>query len=157
MNRPGLVRPHNALDTVLRVVTAAALVVEAVIHLQLAANYQLAAPGGIGQGNIFRIESVVALAVAVVLLLRGGRVMFGAAAAVAASGLGAVLLYRYVDVPAFGPLPSMYEPLWFAKKTVTAWTEAVGTLTAVLGFVLTFANRRSSSSTSVRRVEPVTP
>lgn len=157
MNRLGWIRPHNALDTVLRVVTAAALVVEAVIHLQLAADYQLAAPGGIGQGNLFRIESVAALAVAVVLLLRGGRVMFASAAAVAASGLGAVLLYRYVDVPAFGPLPSMYEPLWFAKKTITAWAEAVGSLTAVLGFVLTLSHRRSSSSTSVRRAEPVTP
>ena len=28
---------------------------------------------------------------------------------------------------AFGPIPSMYEPLWFTKKTVTAVAEAVAT------------------------------
>jgi hypothetical protein len=44
-----------------------------------------------------------------------------------------VLLYRYVDVPALGPIPSMYEPLWFPEKTLSAVAEAVATLAALTG------------------------
>jgi hypothetical protein len=39
---------------VVRVVTVLGLIVDALIHLQLAPGYELAAPGGIGQGNLFR-------------------------------------------------------------------------------------------------------
>ena len=130
-------------DIALRAVTAAALIVEAVIHLQLAANYQLAAPAGIGQGNLFRIEAAVALLAALWVLVSGSWKAYAAALLVAAGGLGAVLLYRYYQVPAFGPIPSMYEPLWYFKKTVTAVAEALATVTALIGFLLV---RQSASS-----------
>ena len=119
----------------LRLATVAGLVIDAVIHLQLAPVYQLAAPGGIGQGNLFRVEAVLALVTALFLLVRPSRITYTAAFAVAAGGLAAVLLYRYVDVPAVGPIPAMYEPLWFAKKTVTAVAEAVATVTALIGLL----------------------
>jgi hypothetical protein len=32
-----------------------------------------------------------------------------------AQRLGAVLLYRYVNVPMLGPFPAMYEPVWFPE------------------------------------------
>jgi hypothetical protein len=113
----------------------AGLVVDAVTHLQLASVYQMAAPGGIGQGNLFRVEAVLALLAAVFLLVSPSRIAYAAAFAVAAGGLAAVLLNRYLDVPALGPIPSMYEPLWFAKKTATAVAEAgaaAGALTGLL-------------------------
>ena len=48
-----------------------------------------------------------------------------AALAVAASALGAVLLYRYVDVGALGPLPDMYENTWQVPgKLLSAYAEA---------------------------------
>jgi hypothetical protein len=115
----------------LRVAIAAGLGVDAVIHLQLAAQYQLAAPGGIGQGTLFRIQATAAALAALWVLVRGSRLASLTAAAVAASALVAVLLYRYVDVPALGPLPAMYEPLWFPQKTATAIAEAVTVLAAV--------------------------
>jgi hypothetical protein len=126
-------RPATVGSTALRLLVAGALVVDAVVHLQLAPLYDQAAPGGIGQGNLFRLESGVAVLVAVLVLLVGNRLAFGAALLVAASALGAVLLYRYVDVPALGPIPKMYEPLWFTKKVVATVAEAVGVLAAVLG------------------------
>ena len=46
------------------------------------------------------------------------------------SALGAVLLYRYVNVPMLGPFPAMYEPVWFPDKTLSAVTEAVAALVA---------------------------
>jgi hypothetical protein len=36
----------------------------------------------------------------------------------AAAGLAAVLLYRYLDIPAFRPVPSMSEPVWFFQQSL---------------------------------------
>ena len=109
---------------VLSVVTALALLVDAVVHFRLAPGYQLSAPGGIGAGNLFRVETAVALAAAVLVLVRRTRASYAAAFLVALSALGAVILYRYVNVPMFGPLPAMYEPVWFPEKTLSAIAEA---------------------------------
>ncbi len=133
-------------DIALRAVTAAALIVEAVIHLQLAADYQLAAPAGIGQGNLFRIEAAAAVLAALWVLVSGSWKAYAAALLVAAGGLGAVLLYRYYQVPAFGPIPSMYEPLWYFKKNVTAVAEAIATVTALIGFLLVRQSARSRAA-----------
>ncbi|MDX6325977.1 MAG: hypothetical protein QOK15_2331 [Nocardioidaceae bacterium] len=128
----------------LRVLVAAALAVDAVVHLRLAADYQLAAPGGIGQGNLFRIEAAVAVAVGLYVLLTGSRTAYTAAFLVTASALTAVLVYRYIDVPSIGPIPSMYEPLWFFQKSLSAVAEGAGALLAAGGVALTtFAAPRS--------------
>lgn len=124
-----------ALRLAARVFTAAGLLVDAVVHLQLASGYQAAAPGGIGEGSIFRVEAVVAVLVALAVLIRPGRVVYAIAFVVAFSALAAVLLYRYVDVPALGPIPSMYEPVWFTAKTTTAVAEAVATIGAAAGLL----------------------
>jgi hypothetical protein len=120
----------------LRVLVATALAVDAVVHVRLAADYQLAAPGGIGQGNLFRIEAAVAIAVGLYVLIIGSRTAYGAAFLVTASALAAVLVYRYIDVPAIGPIPSMYEPLWFFQKSLSAVAEGAGAVLAASGVVL---------------------
>jgi hypothetical protein len=109
---------------VLRAGAAAGLALSAIIHLQLAPGYQQAAPGGLGQGALFLIQAGTAGLAAVFVLSKGSRTAFAAAAVVALSSLAAVILYRYVQVPAIGPLPSMYEPVWYAAKVVTAVAEA---------------------------------
>lgn len=123
---------------VLALVVAAGLVVEAVVHLRLAHDYQLAQPSGIGQGNLFRIEAAVALLTAGFVLVRRSRVAFTVATVVGLGGLVAVVVYRYYPVPAIGPIPSMYEPVWFFSKSLSAVAE--GTV-AVLG-ALAVARRR---------------
>ncbi len=135
MNRPGM-KPHGRSRWVLRVGVAAGLVVSAVIHVQLAPGYQQAAPGGIGQGTLFLVQAAAAALVAVFLLLRCSRLAFSAAAVVALSSLAAVILYRYVQVPAVGPLPSMYEPVWYTAKVITAIAEAAAGALAVAGYAL---------------------
>jgi hypothetical protein len=122
----------DPVNWTLRLLVVAGLVVDAVVHLRLAHGYQLAQPGGIGQGNLFRIEAAVAVLSAMFVLLTGSRVAFVNAALVGFGGVVLVLLYRYVQVPAFGPIPSMYEPVWFFSKTLSAVAEgAVGVLAAV--------------------------
>lgn len=129
---------------VLRVVVAAGLVVDAVVHLRLAPGYQLADPAGIGGGNLFRVEAVVALAVAAYVLLRGSRLSFLIAALVGLSALAAVVVTRYVEVPALGPIPSMYEPVWFFQKSLSAVAEGVAGCLAVLAAAVDGQRREAS-------------
>ncbi len=127
----------------LRLLVAACLVVDAVVHLRLAGSYgQAGATGQLSQGLLFRMESVVALVVALLVLVLGNRVAFAAAFIVAGSAFVAVMLFRYVDVPAFGPLPSMYEPVWFGQKTASALAEGLGAVLSAIGFV--HARRRAA-------------
>ncbi len=56
---------------VLRVLVTVGLVVSGVIHFQLAPGFQQAAPGGIGGGNLLRIQAVMAVLAALYVLIRG--------------------------------------------------------------------------------------
>lgn len=80
--------------------------IDAGVHLQLASMYQPAAPGGIGQRNLFRITAGAAVLAAAYVLIRGSRLTYVVALVVAGGALLAVLVYRYLDVPAFGPIPA---------------------------------------------------
>jgi hypothetical protein len=135
----------------LRGLVVAGLVVDAVIHLRLAAGYQLAAPGGIGEGTLFRAQAGLALLVALAVLVRSSRILAALALLIAAAALGAVLLYRYVDVPSFGPVPSMYEPVWFPEKTLSAVAEAVALLAAVALLFVTPRRRGAAAGPPPRR------
>jgi hypothetical protein len=121
----------------LRVVTAGALLVDAVVHLHLAPGYQLSAPDGVGAGNLFRLQAAAGLAVLVWVLIRGSRASFAAAFLVGLSAVGAVVFYRYVNLPAFGPLPAMYEPVWFLEKSVSAIAEAAAAVVAAVAIFST--------------------
>jgi hypothetical protein len=131
MPAPG-VRP-DPTDLMLRMVVAAGLGVDAYVHVHLAHGYQLAAPGGIGGGTLFRLEAAAAVVAGLFVLALGTRAAFAAAAAVGLLGVVAVVLYRYVDVPALGPFPSMYEPIWYAEKTASAVAEGLTALVATVG------------------------
>ncbi|GAC1353362.1 MAG: hypothetical protein NVSMB43_27260 [Pseudarthrobacter sp.] len=138
----GSARRTAAADWVLRILTTAALGVDALIHFQLAPGYQAAAPDGIGQGNLFIAEAAAAVIAALYVLLRGSRPAWLLALAVAAGGLAALLLYRYVDLPAIGPFPAMYEPVWYPEKTLTAWAETAASIFSVAALLLPRLTRR---------------
>ncbi len=121
----------------LRLITAAALAVDAYVHADLAPAYDFAGKG-ISQGDLFRIEAAAAALAALLLILLGTRPLVWAyALLVAFAGTGAVLLYRYVDVGALGPLRNMYEPVWYPEKTRSAVAEATATLAALSGLLWT--------------------
>src|SRR5258705_121773 len=108
---------ETPLTLVLRVVAVGGLAVDVLVHATLESQY-----AGLGntitQGRLFGAEAVVAGLVGLWLLLTGSKWAWLAALLVGASALGAVLLYRYVDVGALGPLPNMYEPAWYFRKTL---------------------------------------
>jgi hypothetical protein len=119
----------------LRVGAAAALGVDAAVHWQNAPAYD-AVTGTVSQGALFRTEAVVAVVTALLVLIRPRRSSWVAALLVAGSALGAVLLYRYVDVGVPGPLPDMYENTWQVPgKLLSAYAEAAAVVLAALGLL----------------------
>jgi hypothetical protein len=117
----------------LRVGTAAALGVDAVVHWQNAPAYD-AAGTTITQGTLFRAEAVVAVAAGLLVLLRPRASSWVVALLVAGSALAAVLLYRYVDVGSLGPLPDMYENTWQVPgKLLSAYADGAAVVLAGLG------------------------
>jgi hypothetical protein len=126
-----------ALSWALRLATVVGLAVDAWVHADLAARYDPnQAPGGLSQGDLFRLEAAASVVAALALLLSARLVTWLLAWLVAASALAGLLLYRYHDPGAIGPLPDMYEPMWFPEKTQAGVAEAVATGTATLGLLL---------------------
>lgn len=113
---------------------AAGLGVDSYVHWHLAPGFDgvkgTASPQ-ISQGVLFRVEAALALIAMLLVLLNRHRYAAGMAFLIAAGGLGAVLLYGYVDVGGWGPLPDMYDPLWYPEKTASAVAEAVAALGAL--------------------------
>jgi hypothetical protein len=118
--------PRAALA--LRVLAAALLGVDCYVHLHLAPTYATVGTT-LTQQDLFVVEGVVAGLAGVAVLGSDHRLVWLVAGMVGFGGLAAVLLYRYVAVPGFGPVPGMYEPAWYAEKTLSALAEGgVGVL-----------------------------
>jgi len=108
----------------LRWLTAAGLGIDVYVHWHLAPRFDTLKSSvnpHVSQGQLFRIEAVLApardgagtprsFAVGRRVRLAGRR----------RRGVVAVLLYRYVDVGSIGPPPDMYDPSWYAEKTLSA-------------------------------------
>jgi len=135
---------RTVAPAVLRVLAAAALAVDAVVHARLAPGYQSAAPEGLGEGNLFLAEAAAATVAGLYVLIRGSRPAWILALLTAGGGLAVLLLYRYVDVPAFGPFPAMYEPVWFFDKTLTALAQTAAALLAATALTLQLRTRHAT-------------
>lgn len=120
----------------LRILVALGLAVDAYVHFVLAPNYQFAYPDGIGGGNLFRIQAALAVVVAIYVLVRGSKLSFALAALVALSAFASVVLSTFIQLPQVGPIPAMYEPIWFFEKSVSAVAEGIAGVLAMVGFFL---------------------
>jgi hypothetical protein len=131
----------------LRLVIAAGLAVDAYVHWNLAPDFDSfvgAGPAQVSQGQLFRVEAVLAV-ITLVLVLGVDHLLTAVVAFItSAGGLGAVLLYRYVDVGAFGPFPDMYDPTWYPEKTISAIAEGVVVLVALVLIVRSLRDRREA-------------
>ncbi len=143
---PGGVTRARVEALVLKLVAAGGLVVDAVVHLSLAAEYDANRGSLVSQGELFRLQAAAALAAALVVLVGRGRFAWLTGGVVAGPALAAVLFYRYLDPGALGPLPDMYEPFWFARKALATAAEAAAVLACVAGLLL----RRPSPASAPR-------
>ncbi len=120
----------------LRVAAAAALGIDAAVHARNASAYDTVG-ATVPQGGLFRVEAGLAVVAGLLVLVRPRRGSWVAALAVAASALAAVLLFRYVDLGALGPLPDMYEDTWQVPgKLLSAYAEGGAVVLAGLGLLI---------------------
>ena len=138
----------SVLRKLLLVLVAAGLLVDAYVHWHLAPTFDGISGTGsprITEGMLFRVEAASAVVALVVAVIARRRWAVALAFLVAIGGLAAVVLYRYVDVGAFGPVPDMYEPFWYAEKNYSAIGELVAALSA-LAYVLLPSTRAGRST-----------
>jgi hypothetical protein len=122
------------MGLLLRSLAAAGLIADAYVHWVFAPDMASVPGGGIDGDTLFRVQSVIAGTAAALVLARARRWTYAFAFLVGASALGAVLLYYYVDLGTIGPLPAMYEPVWYGEKTISAVGEGVAAVAALLGY-----------------------
>lgn len=124
---------------------ALALVVNAVIHLQLAGPFDSVTGSLVSQGDLFRIQAGAGILVAVLLVAVRRAWVALAAAVVAAGGLGLLILSTVVllDLTALG-LPPLFEPVWYADKIIAALAQAVALVAALTVAFLQRRQRRVS-------------
>jgi|tagenome__1003787_1003787.scaffolds.fasta_scaffold20197088_1 glucan phosphoethanolaminetransferase (alkaline phosphatase superfamily) len=133
----------SAGERLLAVITAALLGVDAFVHLRFAANYDGFKSSVMTEGTLFRIQAVVAIVVAVLLLIWPRILTWLLSLLVAGSAAIAVTLYTYVDVGQLGPLPNLYENSWQpAGKVPSAVAEAAAALISIVGLVLALRRRK---------------
>jgi hypothetical protein len=129
---PMSARSWLAIRTVLIVIVASGLAVDTWVHFDLASGYDGVQTSTLSQGDLFRVEGVLALLAAVALVVRPRRYTAALALVVSAGGTAAVLLYAHVNVGTVGPIPNMYEPIWYQEKTVSAWAEGIAAAAALV-------------------------
>src|SRR5262249_47120319 len=132
----------TAVRMVLRLVVAAGLAIDAYVHFPLAHRFD-SSNVSVSQGQLFRIEAVAAAIGALLVLVLWHRLVEVLAFLIAAAGAAAVLIYRYVDIGAFGPFPDMYDRFWYAEKTLSMVAEVVAAVAAAV-LVLTHGRSRES-------------
>ena len=141
-------RGRRVVLVALRVGTAALLVVDGVVHLSDAVFYGPVDGVLVSEGALFQVQGVLALVLAGLLLVWPHNLIWGAAAVVAASAVGAVVLYTYVDVGPVLGLPDLYEPSWgLPGKLESAVAEGAAVVLAIIGLLLSRTPRTARADT----------
>ncbi len=126
---------------VLRLLVAVPLGVSAYLHFDIAQE-PLASGGRLTLAGLFIAQAVIATLVGLWVLALGDRVAVAAGGVVALGSLVALVASVYVRIPAIGPFPVLYEPLWYGEKVVAAVAAAIATAAAFF----TLARMRKAGS-----------
>jgi hypothetical protein len=136
----------RGVQTVLMIIVVVGLAIDAYVHYHLASAFRHNKTSVLSEADLFRAEATVAVIAGLALLLRPNRYTAGFAFLVAAAGTAAVLVYRYVDIGAFGPIPAMYDPFWApTEKNLSAIAEAVAAVAALVLLVQLQARTRTGT------------
>lgn len=123
-------RARPAASGALRAATALALGASAYLHVVLAQG-PLVSAGQVTVAGLFLAQAGAATLSALAVLLRPVRGAWVLALLVGLASLAALVLSTYVQVPAFGPFPSLYEPVWYSDKVFAAVSAAVAVACAL--------------------------
>ena len=116
----------------LRGLVTLALLASAYQHVAIASGPRVS-DGALTLAGLFLGQAVAAALVAGWLLARPSRPAWLAAATVGLGSLAALVLTTYVQVPAVGPFPAVYEPLWYGEKVLAALTAGGAGVGALVG------------------------
>jgi hypothetical protein len=132
---------------VVQVALAACLTIDGIVHLRDAIFYGPVQGLLISEAGLFRVQAVLALVVAALVLVFPRPWVWVVAALVTGSAVGAVVLYTYVDLGPVAGLPDLYEPSWGPPgKLISAVAEGAGFLLALVGLSLSLRSRRKVTS-----------
>ena len=138
------------MQGVLILVVVAGLATDAYVHLHLARPFDGIRTSSLSQGDLFRVEAVLAILAALALAARPRPYTALIAFLVSAGGLAAVLLYAWVDVGRIGPVPDMYDPYWSTQKASSIVGEAAAAV-ASLALYAVMRSKARRAGTAVRR------
>ena len=139
------VRGLSGLRWFLILIVIVGLLIDAYVHFHLASAYSGVKSSVVSQGDLFRVEATAALIAAAALLFRPRTYTAALAFLVAAGGTAAVVVYTYVNLGSFGPLPNMYDPSWYTEKTLSAVAEGIAAVAALILLVLMRAETRQTT------------
>jgi hypothetical protein len=149
-------RSRMVLQVTLTAIVVIGLAVDAYVHFHLASAFKYNKTSTLSETDLFRLEATAAVIAAVALLVRPRRYTAAFAFLVAAAGTIAVVVYRYVDVGAIGPIPNMYDPYWApAEKTLSVVAEALAALAALGLFVMFHIQKRNAVTAKATADVPV--
>jgi hypothetical protein len=134
--------PARTSIRVIAVLVAAALAVDAFVHLADAGFYASVSSAWVSQATLFRVQAVAAIGCAVLLLVRPRWWVLVAAMLLLGGAFVAVVGYTYVDPGAIGPLPDMYDPTWDVPgKVASAAAEGTGAALSGAGLLIGLVRR----------------
>lgn len=137
------VQPRPGAPLLLRLLVVIGFAVSALVHLSLAGSPWVAG-GELTLSALFVADAATLLLVGAWILVRPSPVAWAIAVVAGLSSLLPLLVSTYVRVPGPGPLPALYEPVWYAEKAVAAVAAGVAATGSAVALVL--ARRRRGSS-----------
>jgi hypothetical protein len=131
---------------------ASGLAVDAYVHANLAHIYAESS-GGINEGTLFRSQAVIAAIVAALVALMATRLVYLAALLIGSSAAILATVATYYQIGPFGPLPNLYDPIWYPEKVVSVVAELVAALGALGALAVMW---RTSTKAGARRRQYLT-
>ena len=122
---------------------AVALIVNAVVHLRLAAPFDAIVGSLLSQGDLFRMQAAANLAAVALVVLARRRWADALAAALAIAGAALLVVSSLVPIDLTGlGLPLLFEPAWYQEKRTALVAQLVAAAAALALLALRGARSR---------------
>lgn len=123
----------KALNLTARILTAIALLVNAYVHFRLAPTFDALTGSLLSLGDLFRIQGVAGIIVAVLMVALSRRWVTVVATGLAFAGIAMLVIsvYSPLDLSAIG-LPVISESAWYPDKLITLAAQGLAMITALL-------------------------
>lgn len=146
-------RSASTTQVALIVIVVAGMAVDAFVHFDLASAFKNVKTSTLSEADMFRAEASVAVLAAVALLVRPRRYTAAFAFLIAAAGFVAVVVTRYVNIGALGPIPNVYDPFWAPTgKWLSAVAEGIAAVSALALVWMLHTRTRSAAPVNATAV-----